>query len=152
MFLMSARSLHFCALLALPVLAPCAGCDNPKNWDSHTRGLPFLFGYEKGLAEARRADRPIMFFVTTTWCSWCKRLAGDSFTDPRVRKLLENFVLVIVDGDTEPDAVRSLGAAGYPHVVFQSPSGRTLAVSRGYHPADEFLATVKLALSAAGRP
>ena len=29
-----------------------------------------------------------MFFVTTTWCGWCKKLARENFRDPEVKKLL----------------------------------------------------------------
>ena len=71
-------------------------------------GLPFFLGYENGLAAAKSSNKPVMFFVTATWCGWCKRLARESFTDPQIKKLLENFVLVIVDGVGDSTGMHSV--------------------------------------------
>jgi thiol-disulfide isomerase/thioredoxin len=122
----------------------------PEEWQSHTQGLPFVFGYDKGLAQAKEQNKPAMLFVTTTWCGWCKKLAGESFNDSETKQLLtENFVLVIVDGDTEKDAVTKLGVEGFPHVIFTSSAGDTLEEQRGYAPTKEFRAVAEKALKQA---
>lgn len=128
-----------------------SGCDSSEaqsRWTTHTQGLPFTVGYSEGLAEVRATGKPAMFFVTATWCGWCKKLAKDTFTDSEVKKLLDRFVLVLVDGDTETAAARSLGAHGYPHVVFQAATGETLEIVRGYVAADRFKRIVQRALNA----
>ena len=53
------------------------GTSSPPNWDDHTQGLPFEFGYDAGLAKAKSEGKPAMMFVTTTWCGFCKKLAGE---------------------------------------------------------------------------
>lgn len=119
----------------------------PKQWREHTQGLPFVIGYQQGLEQAQAQGKPAMMFVTTTWCGWCKRLAQESLNDPEVRDLLEHFVCVIVDGDTEPEAKAQLGAAdSYPDIVFVSPQGQRLAECSGYKPVNEFKPLVQLAL------
>ncbi len=142
-------------LSAILLLNSCllvnSGCDSSEaqsRWASHTQGLPFTVGYSEGLAEVRATGKPAMFFVTATWCGWCKKLAKDTFTDSEVKKLLDRFVLVLVDGDTEAAAARSLGARGYPYVVFQAATGETLQIVRGYVPADRFKRIVQSALNA----
>ncbi|MGD9645966.1 MAG: thioredoxin family protein [Pirellulales bacterium] len=123
---------------------PSAG--NGDKWADHTQGLPFVIGYDAGMAKAQAEKKPAMLFVTTTWCGWCKKLAADDLTDPDVRRLLELFVLVIVDGDTEKGAARALGANGFPHIVFKGPDGEDLGTIPGYVPVDQFKAAVEQAL------
>lgn len=117
-------------------------------WADHMQGLPFIIGYEKGLKEARAQGKPALVFVTTTWCSWCKRLSGEAFQDPSVRKLLENFVLILVDGDVEKEALNTLDVDGYPHIVFVSPAGQKLGETIGYKPTAEFKRAVESAWTA----
>lgn len=137
-------------LWTLMLLNPgCGSSQAQGRWATHTAGLPFVIGYSEGLAEVRATGKPAMFFVTATWCGWCKKLARDTLSDSGVQTLLDRFVLVLVDGDTEAAAARSLGAQGYPHVVFQSASGETLEVVRGYVPAERFKRIAQRALSAA---
>lgn len=38
-----------------------------KDWKDHKGILPFVVGYEKGMAEAKFSGRPMMVFFTTTW-------------------------------------------------------------------------------------
>jgi thiol:disulfide interchange protein len=119
-------------------------------WDSHTQGLPFVFGYEQGMAQARQTGKPAMLFVTTTWCGWCKKLAKESFRDEEIRSLLtKHFVCVIVDGDSDTVAKRKYGVRGYPHVIFVTPDGNKLDECRGYVPADRFRRIVQGAINRA---
>lgn len=119
-------------------------------WADHTQGLPFVFGYDRGMAEAKSQSKPVMLFVTTTWCGWCKKLAEEDFNDPEIRKLLsEKFVLAIVDGDTESGPAAKLGAQGFPYIVFQDPAGNKIGVCEGYKPAKEFKPLVESALAQA---
>ena len=87
---------------------PSGQANFPDKWAEHTQGLPFVVGYDQGREAAAAQGKPAMMFVTTTWCGYCKMLAKESFNDPEIRGLLANFVCVIVDGDTESDAMRQL--------------------------------------------
>ncbi|MBM4000639.1 MAG: DUF255 domain-containing protein [Planctomycetes bacterium] len=120
----------------------------PKDWSEHTHGLPFIVGMDEGLATARAKEMPAMLFVTTTWCGWCKKLAGDTFKDPTIRQLLtENFICVLIDGDAEKKARTVLGARAYPHVIFHDRDGERVLDFRGYIPKDEFQRIVEEALA-----
>ncbi len=123
-----------------------------EDWSSHTQGLPFVFGYEAGRQESQAQQKPVMYFVTTTWCGWCRKLAGEAFQDERIKQLLtDEFVCVIVDGDTEKAAAKQLGARGFPHLVFENAAGKKVNECRGYVPKDRFLKIVEEALSKASQ-
>jgi thiol:disulfide interchange protein len=147
----------FALVILLSILAGC-GTGGPSSptagggddkWADHTQGLPFVVGYEAGMAKAQAEKKPAMLFVTTTWCGWCKKLAADDLTDPDVRKLLELFVLVIVDGDAEGDAVAKLGVSSFPRVLFQNVDGTTIADVSGYAPG-QFRAQLEQAVARLG--
>lgn len=148
---MRAAMIRRAVVVLLAVLIPC-GCTSQKSgndWADHMQGLPFVVGYEAGLEQARSEAKPAMMFVTTTGCGACKAMAADCFTDPEIRKLLGNFVCVIVDGDKEGDALLQLNATqGYPTIVFLSPNGREIGRCLGYTPPDEFKAVIESALAA----
>ena len=38
-----------------------------EKWKGHTGKLPWIIGYEKGMAEAKFSGRPAFIFFTTTW-------------------------------------------------------------------------------------
>lgn len=124
---------------------------DPAVWNDHTHGLPFVYGYQKGINEAKIADKPVMLFVTTTWCGWCKKLAADNFENAEIRKLLEdNFVLVIVDGDSEKAVVTEYGVQGFPALFFETAEGHRLGEVPGYVPPEEFKPIVEQALNKVG--
>jgi thioredoxin-related protein len=145
------------SILALVVCLGVPGCKSstptPDKWAEHTQGLPFIVGYDEGRAAAAAQGKPAMMFITTTWCGWCKKLANESFNDPEIRNLLANFVCVIVDGDTESDAMRKLGAGGgFPQIVFVSPGGEILGGCLGYVPAEKFKSVTEEALRQSRAP
>ncbi|MGI8978396.1 MAG: thioredoxin family protein [Pirellulaceae bacterium] len=145
---MDARLTRIVAMLLIIAGGLLAGCGTrgAKNWDEHTQGLPFVVGYDKGMNAAAAENKPVMMFVTTTWCGWCKKLAEENFHDAEVKELLSNFVCVIVDGDVETAAAQKLGASGYPHIVFLSAKGEKLGENSGYAPVAEFKSVVQKAL------
>jgi thioredoxin-related protein len=141
-------------ILALVVCLGIPGCrSTPDKWADHTQGLPFVVGYDQGRAAAAAQGKPAMMFITTTWCGWCKKLANESFNDPEIRDLLANFVCVIVDGDTESDAMRQLGARGvFPQIVFVSSHGEILGGCLGYVPTEKFKSITEEALRQSPAP
>ena len=149
---MNARLTSVVAALLFAIWLPgCNSLAGPKDWDDHTQGLPFVFGYEEGMAAASSQNKPAMLFVTATWCGWCKKLAQENFNDEEVKELLSNFVCVIVDGDVETQAAAKLGANGYPHIVFVSPTGDKLSECSGYASVSEFKPLVEQALEKSRR-
>lgn len=117
-----------------------------KDWSHHTGKVPFVIGYDAGLATAKESGKPLMLFLTTTWCGWCKKLAADSFSDEAVAKELEAFVPVIVDGDVERDVIARFDIGGYPDVRFVTVDGQQLGHVGGYVPKAEFRAAIAAAL------
>jgi thioredoxin-related protein len=103
--------------------------------------------------------RPIFIDTYTDWCSWCKKLDQETFTNPVVAEILstkfypvkfnaegkenisfqgKSFINDGKSGNTHQLAIALLqGQLGYPTVVFLNEKGQLLAPVPGYKSAKE---------------
>ena len=95
--------------------------DNPVHW--------WPWG-EEALAEAKRANKPILLSVGYAACHWCHVMAHESFEhDATAAVMNELFVNVKVDREERPDidtiymtALQNLGEqGGWPLTMFLTP-------------------------------
>lgn len=124
-------------LMGLPLTAHAA--PTWKDWNS-------------GLKEATSAGKPVLVDVYTDWCTWCKRMDRDVYTQPEVQKYLgEHFVTVKINAEYSTPAKyegknytsRSLAerfrVSGYPTTIFLRADGNHIANVPGYVPPERFL-------------
>jgi uncharacterized protein YyaL (SSP411 family) len=86
----------------------------------------------QALAEAKRANKPILLSVGYAACHWCHVMAHESFEDePTAKVMNELFVNIKVDREERPDidqiymsALHLLGEhGGWPLTMFLTPDG-----------------------------
>jgi len=96
---------------------------NPVDW--------WPWGTE-ALAEAKRANKPILLSVGYAACHWCHVMAHESFEDAETAKVMNDlFVNIKVDREERPDidqiymaALHHLGEhGGWPLTMFLTPDG-----------------------------
>src|SRR4051794_11069351 len=84
------------------------------------------------LAEAKRANKPILLSVGYAACHWCHVMAHESFEDSATADVMnELFVNIKVDREERPDidqiymsALHHLGEqGGWPLTMFLTPAG-----------------------------
>jgi uncharacterized protein YyaL (SSP411 family) len=100
--------------------------DNPVDW--------WPWGPE-ALAEAERADKPILLSVGYAACHWCHVMAHESFENADTARVMnELFVNIKVDREERPDidqiymsALHHLGEqGGWPLTMFLTPRGEPI--------------------------
>jgi protein-disulfide reductase (glutathione) len=80
-------------------------------------------GLDEGLREAQQTGMPVMMVVHTPWCGNCQKLKR-SFADPKLERLSEQFVMVHVDQDQNPEATLYGPDGQYiPRVMFLDEQG-----------------------------
>ncbi|MDZ7359516.1 MAG: thioredoxin domain-containing protein [candidate division KSB1 bacterium] len=95
---------------------------NPVDW--HPWG-------EEAFEKARRENKPIFLSIGYSTCHWCHVMERESFENPDIAKLLnEYFVCIKVDREERPDvdkvymtAVQAMtGSGGWPMSVWLTPN------------------------------
>jgi hypothetical protein len=81
-------------------------------------------GYEAGLREAARRQRPAFVYFDANWCSWCQQYKQGSLSDAGVReRLTRDYVAVRVDFDARPDLVLQYRVRGLPYTLILDARG-----------------------------
>lgn len=127
----------------------------------HTEGPVKWLSFEEALKKSQAEKRPVFIDVYTDWCGWCKVMDRETFSDPKVAKLLnEKFYPVKFDAEQKEDVVfagntfkfvpsgrngyHQLAAAllnnqlSYPTVVFLDDEFKMIQPLPGYRKAPEF--------------
>ncbi|NLC03464.1 MAG: DUF255 domain-containing protein, partial [Tissierellia bacterium] len=69
--------------------------DNPVNW--------YPWG-EEALSKAEAENKPLFISIGYSTCHWCHVMNRESFSDPEVAKLLNQYFIPIkVDREERPD-------------------------------------------------
>lgn len=98
---------------------------------------------EDGLAEAKRADKPLMADFYTEWCGWCKKLDEDTYKDKDVLALAAGFVCVKIDAEEDKESAKKYRVDSYPTIIFFNPAGKEIGRIGGYLPGADFASRMK---------
>ena len=108
---------------------------------------------DRELAKAKAAGKPVMIDFFAVWCTDCLRLEKSTFSDPDVKKLMDNFVALQVDvtDPSNPDTSavqKRLRVYGPPAILFFDKNGQRNKSKDfyGFKDAADFTAHLKQAL------
>ncbi len=100
---------------------------------------------DREVAAAASQGKPVMLDFYADWCITCKEMERYTFTDPRVVKALEGFVLLQSDVTANDKIDKALlqgrfGMPGPPSIMFFDRQGKERKNFRvvGFVPAEEF--------------
>jgi thioredoxin-like negative regulator of GroEL len=97
--------------------------------------------YVTALKKAKAKGQPIMVDFFADWCTWCKRLDSDVYTDPKVVETARRFVSVKLNTDTDPEGkelAKKHGVTGLPTILFLNGDGQVIGRIGGFRPAAPF--------------
>jgi thiol:disulfide interchange protein DsbD len=106
----------------------------------------------KAVQAALQARKPVLIDFYADWCAACKELERETFIDPRIRGLSDQFTLLKIDATNESEALDRLKAQyhvlGLPTLIFYDVKGaiRGDLTVTGFENADAFLVRMKAAL------
>ncbi len=112
-----------------------------------------LTDLEREVAAASTRNQPVMLDFYADWCVTCKEMEKYTFSDPKVIKALQDFVLLQADvtaNDAQDQALLQghFGLPGPPSIMLYGADGRERKNYRviGYMGAEEFAEHVRKAV------
>ncbi len=100
---------------------------------------------EDAFAAARAADKPILLDIGAVWCHWCHVIDRESYENPAIAELINQFYIPVkVDRDERPDvdsryqsAISAIsGQGGWPLTAFLTPDGKPFFGGTYFPPED----------------
>jgi uncharacterized protein YyaL (SSP411 family) len=111
---------------------------NPVDW--------YPWG-DEAFAKARRENKPVFLSVGYSTCHWCHVMEHESFEDPALAQILNQyFVSIKVDREERPDVDRiymtfvqaTTGGGGWPMSVFLTPDRKPFLGGTYFPPTDRY--------------
>lgn len=107
--------------------------------------------FDEGALLAKQQNKKLLVDVYTDWCSWCKKMDSDVYSNPEVIKLMQaKFIPVKLNAEssrnltfdgralTEAQFAGAVGVTGYPTTLFLHSDAKPITSLPGYLPADRF--------------
>lgn len=122
---------------------PSMASPNAKNDAPVESKIAWLTNYDEAVAESQKTGKPIMIDFWADWCTYCKALDRESYSDAEVAEACKAFVPLKLDGDHEgrPLAEKYF-VQGFPTILFIDAEGKDYT-RMSYRPRDMFLESVK---------
>jgi len=126
-------ALFLCCLLVLGI--------GPQGVKFEKETTPF----EDVLALAAKTGKPIMIDFYADWCSWCRKLDEDTYSDPEVGKASAQLINIKMDTATKEgrELARKYRVRGLPTIIFLYSTGEEMGRVIGYRPPEVFLEILK---------
>ncbi len=84
---------------------------------------PWQDKHDEALAQAKSAGKPAVLVLYADWCSFCKKLFGETMPDPRITSLRDRFAWVKVNSDKQAEYKQRYGQDGFPMIVLFRADG-----------------------------
>jgi thioredoxin-related protein len=93
---------------------------------------------------AENEHKNVIVMVGEKSCRWCKKMKERTLIDPRVKKILENYVLVSIKR-SDKEAIKFVPEfdGNIPSFFLMKPSKETIETIVGYYLADDFIEYLK---------
>ena len=117
------------AAVLTAAVAPSAAADAKIAWLS----------YEDGMALAAENGKQILIDFHADWCKYCKKMDKETFTDPGVIRLIEQyFVPISVDTQKQQKIGQQYSVKSLPTIWFLESDGSPITPLPGFADAKRF--------------
>jgi thioredoxin-related protein len=156
---MKGTHIFLAAALSCSIAAGCSGKDSSRepvldhSGVSAAADVKMWLPFDEGMALAAKEKKHVVIDFYTSWCSWCKVMDKETFSDPEVKRYLAgNFVTIRVNAESTKEKLsylgeeftsvtlaRRFGVKGFPSLAYLDRDGELVTVIPGFVPAKTFL-------------
>jgi len=130
-------------IISLLVLVLSIHTLTSKETESNTNSIQWGNDLNQAMEEAKKSNKTIFIDFYADWCSYCGEMDEETYTDPQVKeKLTQNYVLLKVDVDENPDLSSKYTAYSLPTIVIVDSSGNEIKRIIGYQTPGQLLSQI----------
>ena len=124
----------------LPLLLFLIACGQPAtlNWMSDA---------EAAFSRSATRDEPVLTYLYTDWCTYCKQMEATTFQEQEVIEgLTEDYVLLKLNAEKDPEGIRlrdEFQVTVYPTFLIMNFEEQEIDRVQGYVPPEKFLASLE---------
>ncbi|MFC1513641.1 thioredoxin family protein [candidate division KSB1 bacterium] len=139
------------SVVALLVIAAVSQNNPDKKADRYEKSPVKWMSFDEGFKKAAADKKLLVVDVYTDWCTYCKKMDSETFTDKKVADyMVEKYVSIKLNAEaketinyskksfTPMEWAGSMGVTGYPTVIFFEPDGKPITALGGYAEAKDF--------------
>lgn len=120
-------------------------------YNAQASSIPWAKDLTSAFERAKNEKKPVLTYLFTDWCSFCKQMESDTLKDPLLtRDMADEYVWVRLNAEKDPVGERlraEFQLVGYPTIVIMDPQGSEIDRLQGYYPAPKFKEIVETLLA-----
>ena len=116
------------------------GCASAKK---EVPAVTWTTAMDAALADAGKANRPILLDFYTDWCEWCHALDDTTYKDPQFIEYSKKFTCGRVNAEVDTVSAEKYHVRSYPTVIIMKSDGTEIDRVLGYSRAPEFIAQIE---------
>ncbi len=116
------------------------GCASAKK---QAPAVTWTTAMDAALADAGKANRPILMDFYTDWCEWCTALDDTTYKDAQFIEYSKKFTCGRVNAEVDTVSAARYHVRSYPTVIIMKPDGTEIDRVVGYSRAPEFIAQIE---------
>lgn len=140
---MKNRNFYTTLLTPVGIILALIGASCSNGGTASNEGIVWQPDIYTAIKTSAQEDKSILLYLNADWCSYCRKMETETFTDSAVLKELgDAFLWVKLDGDKDPDGNRfknKFSVRGYPAIFLLDSEENELDRLAGYLPPDRFL-------------
>ncbi|MBI4398418.1 MAG: thioredoxin domain-containing protein [Candidatus Omnitrophica bacterium] len=110
-----------------------------------SQGIQWFEWGENAFEYAKKENKPILLYLTSSWCHWCYVMDVETFKDPDIIFWIrESLVPIRVNTDLRPDIHARYNMGGWPSTLFLTPEGNVVIGATFLSPAQMKNATSEI--------
>jgi len=107
-------------------------------------GISWFKDLERAVEAANKTNQPMMIEFWADWCTACKVMDKDIYTDPKLIAAVNGRIVPVrIHFDLQKDLARKYNVPALPYIVFTNSNGTELMHHRGLLKAEELTAVIK---------
>ncbi len=109
--------------------------------------LEWIEDHDQGCDIAYKEKKNTVIMLYADWCGWCKKMLSETFEDPRIKMLADQFVWIKANSDADQSLKEFYGQDGFPLIVLSDYQGKILKKMEGFKSADKLLPELEMILN-----